>query len=128
MTSDQSHGKTDASLLAVAPEPEQTPGRTPGKTPGETPGKSNRPTQEHIDEVIRDAILALADERGEAKTLCPSEAARRVDPQDWRRLMGAVRRVAIGLADEGRIQVFRKGKPVDVRTVKGVIRLGLPRG
>ncbi len=75
----------------------------------------------------RDALMTLAQERGTGKTFCPSEAARRVDAQDWRRHLGLVRSMAADLADEGHLQGFRKGKPIDLRTVKGVIRLGLPR-
>ncbi len=85
------------------------------------------PDTEHLQATARAAILDLAQARGAGKTLCPSEAARRIDPENWRRHMTLVRRTAAGLADEGLIQVFRKGKPVDIREVKGVIRLGLPR-
>ena len=38
-----------------------------------------------------------------------------------------VRRVAVRLAQEGRIVVLRKGKPVDPTDFKGVYRLALPR-
>ncbi len=76
----------------------------------------------------RDAILDLVRARGAGKTICPSEAARRLDPEDWRRHMKTVRAAAADLADEGKIRVLRKGKPVDIRTVKGVIRLGLAEG
>jgi len=37
-----------------------------------------------------------------------------------------VRRAAISLADEGRIVIYRKGKPVDPHNFKGVYRIGLP--
>ena len=40
--------------------------------------------------------------------------------------MKPVRRVAQNLAREGRIAIYRKGKPVDPDNFKGVIRLGLP--
>ena len=42
---------------------------------------------------------------------------------DWRGLLSAVRRAGIRLAIAGRIDILRKGKPVDPNGVKGVIRL-----
>ncbi len=71
-------------------------------------------------------ILRLVGERGPGKTICPSEAARAERGDDWRTLMKQVRRAAQKLAREGRIAIYRKGKPVDPDQVKGVIRLGLP--
>ncbi len=75
---------------------------------------------------IRDAILELAAECGPGKSICPSEAARAVDPGAWRGLMRAVRNEAIGLARDGRIVILRKGKPVDPSAFKGVYRLAPP--
>ena len=74
---------------------------------------------------VADAILTLAHERGAGRTLCPSEVARRLS-EDWRPLMDEVRRVAAGLAEDGRIRVTRKGCEVEARTARGPIRLGLP--
>lgn len=71
-------------------------------------------------------ILRLIGERGPGKTICPSEAARAERGGDWRTLMKPVRRAALKLAREGRIAIYRKGKPVDPDQAKGVIRLGLP--
>jgi hypothetical protein len=77
---------------------------------------------------IAAAILDLAHARGPGKTICPSEAARRLDPDAWRALMPAVREAAARLQDQGRITVTQRGRPVDPRTAKGPIRLGLPPG
>lgn len=80
--------------------------------------------------LIEETILRLAAERGESRTLCPSEAARALGgdkPDGWGPLMQPVRRVAVALAEAGRIVIYRKGKPVDPRNFKGVYRLGLPR-
>jgi hypothetical protein len=71
-------------------------------------------------------ILRQAEARGAAKSLCPSEVARALAPGEdaWRRLMTPVRDAALDLARQGRIQVLRKGKPVDpAEPVRGVIRL-----
>jgi hypothetical protein len=42
--------------------------------------------------------------------------------------MGPVRQAAIRLAQAGRIEILRKGKPVDPAGVRGVIRLRIIPG
>ena len=76
---------------------------------------------------IEAAILRLVEQRGPNKSICPSEAARDVFPDDWRERMRAVRQAAIHLARKGRIVILRKGKPVDPDDFKGVYRLARPR-
>ncbi len=81
-------------------------------------------------EEIEAVILRLVRERGPEKSICPSEAAREIGgphPDGWGPLMIPVRRVAVRLAQEGRLVVLRKGKPVDPADFKGVYRLALPR-
>ena len=73
-----------------------------------------------------DAILQLLRERGPGKSICPSEAARRMDAENFRPQMEKVRRAGRRLHDRGQIEVTRKGKAVDPHTVKGVIRYRLP--
>jgi hypothetical protein len=71
-------------------------------------------------------ILRLTEQRGAAKSICPSDVARSLAPEEaaWRRLLGLVRLVAVDLARQGRIEVLRKGKPVDPsEEIRGVIRL-----
>ncbi|MEM9988678.1 MAG: DUF3253 domain-containing protein [Pseudomonadota bacterium] len=72
-----------------------------------------------------EAILSLLAEREEGKSICPSEAAKRLSPEDWRPLMSHIRTVGRELADAGKIEVLKKGKVVDPHTVKGVIRFRL---
>lgn len=77
---------------------------------------------------IRRVILDLAGERGSAKTICPSEAARHIagsDPKQWRLLMQPVRREAVRLAREGRVEIRRKGKRVDPEAFKGIYRIAI---
>ena len=76
-------------------------------------------------------LLRLAAERSPASTACPSEAARAVGgnhPDQWGPLMQPVRRIAVRLANEGRLVITRKGKPVDPNDFRGVYRVSLPRG
>jgi len=77
-------------------------------------------------DAIAAEILRQTAARGADKSICPSEVARALAPEDdaWRRLMGAVRATAIRLAREGQVEVLRKGKPVDpAAEIRGVIRL-----
>ena len=74
-------------------------------------------------------ILDLVAARGGGKTICPSEAARHLaaaagSPDDWRRLLKPVRRVAQALARDGRIAILRKGKPIAPEDLHGLVRLG----
>ena len=74
---------------------------------------------------IRDAIIALCTARGVDKSICPSEVAQALDGEAWRSHLSRVRSVAADLARQGRIDILRKGKPIDPDRVKGVIRLRL---
>ena len=81
------------------------------------------------DKALETAILALLAERGAGKTICPSEAARRVageDPEAWEPLMEPARAAARRLGAEDRIVITQKGHPVDPSHAKGPIRLRLP--
>ena len=71
------------------------------------------------------AILALLRARRPGVTCCPSEIPRRVAPGAWRGLMQATRDAAAALAGRGLLVVTQKGVPVDVRTARGPVRLGL---
>lgn len=79
------------------------------------------------DDAIRETILELTRACAPGKTICPSEAAQKLDPENWRGLLKSVRRVAQKSAHAGDIAIYRKGKPIDPDAMKGVIRLGLPR-
>lgn len=80
------------------------------------------------DAAVRETILGLLS-AGNGGTVSPDEVARALagtDPKAWSRLMPAIRRIAIALADEGAITIRRKGKAVDPHDFKGVYRLGPP--
>lgn len=74
-------------------------------------------------EAITATLLRLAAERGPAKSLCPTDVARAVSAEEWRPLLGAVRKVAADLARQGKIEILRKGKPISPDEMRGVIRL-----
>jgi len=72
---------------------------------------------------VDDAILSLTAAAGATSSIEPSQAARAVDNDNWRKHMHEVRAAAVRLAKDGRIVILRKGKPVDPDDFKGVIRL-----
>jgi Protein of unknown function (DUF3253) len=77
-------------------------------------------------QAIQEALLRLLAERGAGKTLDPAEVARELGgnhPDQWGPLMQPVRRAAVTLAEQGRIVILRKGKPVDPHDFKGVYRI-----
>ena len=75
------------------------------------------------------AILTLLMARGPDKSICPTEAARLLagNPTDerWRAGLSPVRLAAQRRARAGRLQILRKGKPIDPEELRGVIRLRL---
>ncbi len=83
---------------------------------------------------LAQAILALCAATSPGKTIDPSEAAkfyarqREEDDLAWRSHLAQVRARAVALARQGRLVIYRKGKPVDPDDFRGVYRLGLPSG
>jgi len=78
---------------------------------------------EAIDQALESAIMRLLADRGAGKTICPSEAARAVDPAKWEELMDRARAAARRLVTQGAIVITQKGTVVDPSQVKGAIRL-----
>jgi hypothetical protein len=76
----------------------------------------------NFDQTLESAILELLDQRGEGKTICPSDAARHVDPQNWRSLMEPARAAGQHLVARGQIEVTQKGRVVDPSRARGAIR------
>ena len=75
------------------------------------------------DRALEETLLELAGARGRGKTFCPSEAARKVAPEDWRPLMERTRRAARRLIAQGRLEMLQRGQRVDPSTARGAIRL-----
>ncbi len=71
---------------------------------------------------IEKAMLAMLAERGTA-TACPSEIARKIGGTAWRAQMPAVRAAAIRLQARGRVDVYQRGRPVELETARGPVRL-----
>lgn len=82
---------------------------------------------DRIDAALEAAIASLLDARPASATICPSEAARLVRPDDWRALMEPARRAARRMVARGELQITQGGRVVDPSTAKGPIRLRRPR-
>lgn len=75
------------------------------------------------EDVIKDTILTMATSRGSDKSICPSEVARVMFGENWRKEMQTVRDAAFNLAKENQVMVMQKGKKVDPENLKGPIRI-----
>jgi hypothetical protein len=76
---------------------------------------------------LETALLAALG-RAAGKTLSAPELAQQIaEESNWHDLIMPIRRAAVKLALDGRLIIYRKGKPADPNEFKGVYRLGLPR-
>lgn len=77
------------------------------------------------DAAIGEAIQDLLRRRAADATICPSEVARALAPDDWRALMPQVRAVAVELARHGQLEIRQGGRTVNpAASLRGPIRLG----
>lgn len=79
------------------------------------------------DIALERAILTLLASRSSDASICPSEAARVVDPENWTKLMEPTRRAARRLVTQGKLQIMQRGRVVDPSTARGPIRLRRPQ-
>lgn len=85
---------------------------------------------------IAQSLLDLLTATKSGGTVAPEAVARAIGtmrarpsdrPNAWRRYLPAVKQQALYLARQGRIEIVRKGKPVDLADFKGVVRYRLPQ-
>jgi hypothetical protein len=76
-----------------------------------------------VDRRLEQTILDLLERRAPSATICPSDAARTVDPDAWRPLMEPARRAARRLVAQGAVVITQGGKVADPSDVKGPIRI-----
>jgi hypothetical protein len=73
---------------------------------------------------LRAAILALAQHRGLNSSICPSDAARAVGGDGWRKLTEQSRSIAFELARDGDVEITQRGAALDPdRPSRGPIRI-----
>ena len=80
-----------------------------------------------VDARLERTIGELLDQRRPDASICPSEAARAVDPDGWREIMPAARAAAGRLAAAGEVEVTQGGAVVDVAGARGPVRVRRPR-
>ena len=73
----------------------------------------SKPPTRPSPEALSAEILRQVAARGARASICPSEVARALFPEEhWRSLMSPIRHEALKLQAQGRIEILRKGKPV----------------
>ena len=76
-----------------------------------------------VDLDLEAAILRLLSQRPDGATVCPSEAAKVVAPDNWRALMEPARSAARRLVATGEVVITQKGTVVEPSSAKGPIRI-----
>ncbi|QYU69670.1 DUF2256 and DUF3253 domain-containing protein [Leptolyngbya sp. 15MV] len=77
------------------------------------------------DVALERAIIGLLHRRARGASICPSEAAKVVDPEGWMTLMERARRAARRLEARGEVVITQRGAEVDGSRAKGPIRVRL---
>lgn len=81
-----------------------------------------------VDIALEATIRELLQQRARGTTICPSEAARVVEPAGWEALMEPARAAARRLVATGEVVITQGGRVVDPSTAKGPIRIRLTGG
>ena len=76
-----------------------------------------------MDHQLEEAIKQLLESSEAFKSICPSEAAKSVDPLNWRELLEPARSAARRLVTAGTHEITQKGKIVDPSRARGPIRI-----
>lgn len=76
-----------------------------------------------MDRQLETAIRDLLASRAATSTICPSDAARAVRPDDWRPLLEPARAAARRLVAAGEVDITQGGHVVDPSTAKGPVRI-----
>lgn len=79
-----------------------------------------------MDRALEEALSDLLHERGRGKSICPTEAAKKVGGEEWRTLLEPARMAARRLTVRGEARIIQHGRSVDPSTAKGAIRVSLP--
>lgn len=76
-----------------------------------------------LDTRMEEALVRLLASRAASASVCPSEVARAVEPDAWRRLMERAREAGRRLAVDDVVVFTKGGRPVDPSRARGAIRL-----
>jgi hypothetical protein len=81
-------------------------------------------------DLLEQTLLTMVGDLPTGKTLAPSDVAQAISgkaAEQWGPLMQPLRRLAVRLAKEGRLVIYRKGTAADPDDFKGIYRLGAVR-
>ncbi|HVZ29018.1 MAG TPA: DUF3253 domain-containing protein [Asticcacaulis sp.] len=74
---------------------------------------------------VEETLLALLSQVKSPESISPNDVAKALNAENWQRQLPKVRAVILDLARQGRIEVLRKGKPVEFEGLKGIYRIRL---
>ena len=80
-----------------------------------------------MSQLIEETLFDLLSQVRTGDSISPNDVAKAIDATNWRRELPKVRGVIIGQARQGKIEVLRKGKPIEPDGFKGVYRVRLPQ-
>lgn len=80
-----------------------------------------------MSQLIEDTLFELLSQVRDGESISPNDIAKAIDREHWQRELPKVRAVVIGLARQGRVELLRKGRPVEPDGLKGIYRLRLAK-
>ena len=78
-----------------------------------------------MSQLAEETLLELLSQVRKGESISPNDVAKAISRENWQRELPKVRAVIVGLARQGRIELLRKGKPVDPEGIKGIYRVRL---
>lgn len=78
-----------------------------------------------MSQLIEETLLSLLSQVRKGESISPNDVAKAVSTDNWQRELPKVRAVITSLVRQGRIELVRKGKPVELEGIKGIYRLRL---
>jgi hypothetical protein len=78
-----------------------------------------------MSQLAEETLLTLLSQVRSGESISPNDVAKAMSAENWQRELPKVRAVIVNLARQGKIQVLRKGKPVEPEGLKGIYRIRL---
>lgn len=75
------------------------------------------------DELVQATMLTMCVDAGLGDSVRPEKIAQELYPEDWQSLLKRIRLMAKQMAQQGWLEILRKGKVVDPEDFKGIITL-----
>lgn len=78
-----------------------------------------------MSQLVEETLLERLSQLRKGESISPNDIAKALSTENWQRELPKVRAVIIGLARQGRVELLRKGKPVEPEGIKGIYRVRL---